>query len=350
MCGFIDDAFSFIGDAFGSFDSLLSTAATIGSFIPGPWQVPAMMTSGIMNMANENPLGMALSFAGAGANLGAFSGMGRLGSSGTGMMGGLDTLGSTSSGTGGLLGSSGGLGNGGGLFGGMSYPGVGGGQSFGAAQAFPGGSNMAGFAGPSMTGGLGTSVGSGAAGGIGGLLNNDANVGDYLGQSMNQMMPTSMGANPADFAAQIGSQVGGSDLMGTLQDFVQKATTGPGGQLTKGVLGGLGAYKDYRGARKTQKAYQGQMDRLDQLYSPDSPYAKQMQKTLSRRDAAKGRRSQYGPRAQELASNLTQNQANVWSSPQYNQMLGATNQSAMPWGSAFGAGRNIIQGIGGLFG
>lgn len=353
MCGFIDDAFGWVGDLFGSFDNILQTVATVGSFVPGPWQVPAMMTNGVLSLADDNLLGAGLSFLGAGNAGGMFSGMRLPGmDSGGGMLGGLSDLASgASSGGGGLLGSTGGLGSGGGLFSGMSLPGVGGGSAFGAADMFGDmfSNSMAGASGlPQLGGGLGTSQ-LGSIGGLASMYNPDTGVGDALGASLGQTMPVGMDFASPDFTAALGNQVGGGDLMGTLQNFVEKATTGPGGQLTKGLLGGIGAYKDYRGARKAQKAFQGQLDRLDQLYAPDSPYAKQMEKTLARRDAARGRRSQYGPRAQELASNLTQNQANIWNSPQYNQMLGAVNQSAVPWGSAFGAANNIMKGLGGLF-
>jgi hypothetical protein len=40
------------------------------------------------------------------------------------------------------------------------------------------------------------------------------------------------------------------------------------------------------------------------MYGPNSPYAQQMRQTLDRRDAAAGRRSQYGPREVELQANL----------------------------------------------
>lgn len=345
MCGVVDDVFGFVGDMFGSFDNILGTMATVGSFIPGPWQVPAMMTSGVLNLANDNPLGAALSFAGAGNQAGMFSNIGSsLGGSGN-MMGGLGEL---SSGGGGLLGSSGGLGEGGGLFSGMSFPGVGGGSSIGASDIFNQfGDTMAGFSGPTVGGGLGTTLTGGA--GLSNLWDPNTQIGDGVAASMMSPM------NFDDFSG-FGAQGltapmtgGGGDWLGTLQDLYEKSTTGPGGQLLGGALRGFGAYKDYRGARKTQKAMQSQLDRLDQLYAPDSPYAKQMEKTLARRDAAKGRRSQYGPRAQELASNLTQNQANIWNSPQYGAMLGAANQSAVPWGSVFGAGQSILSGLGGLF-
>jgi len=63
MGGFFDD----VGDFFGDFFSdIAGPVATIASFIPGPWQPFAMAYKGIDALANNNPLGAALSFAGAG--------------------------------------------------------------------------------------------------------------------------------------------------------------------------------------------------------------------------------------------------------------------------------------------
>jgi len=54
---------------------------------------------------------------------------------------------------------------------------------------------------------------------------------------------------------------------------------------------------------------QNQIQNLMDLYSPNSAYAQTMRQTLDRRDAAAGRRSQYGPREVELMAKLAGNQA-----------------------------------------
>ena len=53
MCGFVDNLF-------GSFKNVISTVASIASFVPGPWQIPAMMIGGITQLAQDNPLGAGL--------------------------------------------------------------------------------------------------------------------------------------------------------------------------------------------------------------------------------------------------------------------------------------------------
>jgi hypothetical protein len=88
---------------------------------------------------------------------------------------------------------------------------------------------------------------------------------------------------------------------------------------TLGALGGaVGAYTngnkvgDAYGASAADAASQAetlrtqmeQMPTLAAMYGADSPYAKQLQQTLARKDAAAGRNSQYGPRSVQLQAML----------------------------------------------
>jgi hypothetical protein len=57
-------------------------------------------------------------------------------------------------------------------------------------------------------------------------------------------------------------------------------------------------------AHKANQGIQGQINNLNSLYAPNSPYAQQMQQALQRQDAAAGRGSQYGTRAVELQAAL----------------------------------------------
>lgn len=54
----------------------------------------------------------------------------------------------------------------------------------------------------------------------------------------------------------------------------------------------------------TLRTQMEQMPTLAAMYGADSPYAKQMEQTLARKDAAAGRNSQYGPRAAQLQATL----------------------------------------------
>lgn len=68
-----------------------------------------------------------------------------------------------------------------------------------------------------------------------------------------------------------------------------------------------------------------QISGLSGLFAPDSAYATQMQQQLDRRDAAAGRRSQYGSRAVELQAALAQQAAR--SAPQLQQLYGQQQQN-----------------------
>lgn len=67
-----------------------------------------------------------------------------------------------------------------------------------------------------------------------------------------------------------------------------------------GSLGGL--YSNYQSNRN----FSNLASNLAGLYGPGSAYEEQLRKELQRRDAAAGRRSQYGPRAVELQARLAQ--------------------------------------------
>lgn len=100
-----------------------------------------------------------------------------------------------------------------------------------------------------------------------------------------------------------------------------------GNPLTQFAGQALLAGNGVRNASNLQNQTQGTLNTLNNLYGPTSPYATQMRQQLERRDAAAGRRSQYGPREAELAAKLTQAQSNLLSSPQYQNLLKGANTS-----------------------
>lgn len=103
------------------------------------------------------------------------------------------------------------------------------------------------------------------------------------------------------------------------------------GQLASGLMGIYSGYQQKKKANQLAGS-------LQQLYSPNSPYAQQLQQTLARKDAAAGRRSQYGPRATQLAAALTQGQASL--TPRLaalgNSSQAGTNTMLRSLGSIFG--------------
>jgi len=99
---------------------------------------------------------------------------------------------------------------------------------------------------------------------------------------------------------------GGNVWQGALQGAVGGGMGGGAGGGTDWgsvVAGGLGIYNGIQ-ANKTN---QEQIDSLSGLFGQNSPYAQALEKQLVAKDAASGRRSQYGPRAVELQARLAEN-------------------------------------------
>lgn len=81
------------------------------------------------------------------------------------------------------------------------------------------------------------------------------------------------------------------------------------------IKAGLGYIYSNQNAKSNLRRAQQQYDNINSsvaglrdLYSPNSAYATQLQKELDARDAASGRRSQYGQRSVELAAKLADQQ------------------------------------------
>jgi hypothetical protein len=99
-----------------------------------------------------------------------------------------------------------------------------------------------------------------------------------------------------------GSKLGGS-LAGVNPSGEGKGGSRGGGDgMTLGDgLGGLASLYGYSQANKTAN---DQANSLSGMYGQDSPYAQVLRQTMERKDAAGGRRSQYGPREVQLQAAL----------------------------------------------
>lgn len=99
---------------------------------------------------------------------------------------------------------------------------------------------------------------------------------------------------------------GFNDLYGKVTGFLG----GSQGKNLQNVLSTVGTMYNARQARNAANQYRSgvnqQVASLNDMFSPNSPYAQQLQRELARRDAASGRRSQYGPRSVELQAKLAQ--------------------------------------------
>lgn len=84
------------------------------------------------------------------------------------------------------------------------------------------------------------------------------------------------------------------------------AGIGTPGQSSFGIADGIGGLASLYGGYKQNQMYKQQANELSSMFSANSPYAQQLRQQLDRRDAAAGRRSQYGPREVELQAKLAQ--------------------------------------------
>ena len=131
--------------------------------------------------------------------------------------------------------------------------------------------------------GVGKSTGSVVGSAIGGLASGNV-VGAVVG-----------GLAGSGLAQAAASENAGSPGVGS------GASTGDTGMDYGDLIGyGLGAYL----SNNTANSYSSQMNNLASLYSQDSAYAQMLRKQLQARDAASGRRSQYGAREVELQAKL----------------------------------------------
>lgn len=137
-----------------------------------------------------------------------------------------------------------------------------------------------------------------------GLVNSSINKGGAatFGSFAGGILGSALGG---PFGGMVGSNLG-SQLANSIDTGYtggmasQDANNAGGGNLDNlvGLAGSL--YQN----NKDRKGIKGQIGNLENMYGPNSPYAQQMRQGLERRDAAAGRRSQYGPREVELQAAL----------------------------------------------
>ena len=104
-----------------------------------------------------------------------------------------------------------------------------------------------------------------------------------------------------------------------------------GGQLAAGLEG-------TNRQRDLVSANQATLGQLNELFAPTGTYAQELRNQLERKDAAAGRRSQYGTRETQLMAQLAKERANVLTSPLYQMYLTGANRSPYaPIAGAFGS-------------
>ena len=114
-----------------------------------------------------------------------------------------------------------------------------------------------------------------------------------LGSTAGSTIGSALGPAGAVAGAALGSNFGKGFSGGDASAVGNSKGTGGLGEL------GAGLYGLYRGSQAG-----GEANQLGNLYGQNSPYAQYLRTSLERRDAASGRRSQYGPREVELQARL----------------------------------------------
>lgn len=349
-----------LGGAVGNYAQThnFGSALTAGAISGGTSYLGGELSQGLGGTGSLGPNTFSTGVAGAGANAAdaAAPELAGLGSSSADGLVGLgnsaDSLGSLESGLGGssLFGTSAGTGTIGGLDSGIS----------GGLGATDPGSLAAGVTGGNYTGALGGGTGAlGQAGstaatnGVGGTPDSSGAITPSGAPNQTQFSLEGSQAPAGTTAAQ---GPGGADNLSTLygpngtgQGSVTQtgiAGSAPQGSVTANptnlgqsmgddfswtspsTLGtlmklgntGLGMYQQYA----QQHAQNQYANSISQMFSPNSPYAQQMQQTLARQDAAAGRNSQGGTRAVQLAAALTQAQAQAMGNSNYAHAATAT--------------------------
>lgn len=177
------------------------------------------------------------------------------------------------------------------------------------------------------------------------------NPGGAVASTLGGMVGNAMGMPSAPGFGNLGGMLGGMAYNGMSSGQAAPAGVGFGSGQGQGgwgdalgTVGGLAAlYQQQRNAGNMASSLGG-------MFGPNSPYAQQLEQSLSRRDAAAGRRSQYGPRSVELqaklagmANQIAPNVMNAQNTQLMRQMqmlhmLGLANQ------------QGAFKGLAGLFG
>lgn len=139
-------------------------------------------------------------------------------------------------------------------------------------------------------------------------------AGEYMGGMFGNMVGNAV-AGP--LGGQVGSQLGawggrGLDGRGGVAEGAVAETGGRTGD--RGGFGLEDLASLYAASRTNTSPYSGTAGinggrDLSSIYGPTSQYATELRKQLERRDAAAGRRSQYGPRETELMTKLAELEA-----------------------------------------
>lgn len=195
----------------------------------------------------------------------------------------------------------------------------------------------------------------GTAGTAGGTIQPIANALSSAGSSANfapvaqLSAPTTQVAGTGDpsFLAKMFGSTGTNSTPNSLLQLYNSPVSKLGQAAVK-IYSGV---SDANSQQAMANAYSNNIDSIKSMYAPDGVYAQQLAQQLARTDAASGRNSQYGPRAEKLASDLTQQESQALGNTTYGNQIGAAaaGSTASPWSSILTSAPQIYSGIGSLF-
>lgn len=108
--------------------------------------------------------------------------------------------------------------------------------------------------------------------------------------------------------------------------------------INAGAQLGLG-FNGTQNAEAYRAANQQVLNNLNDMFGPTGDYANELRRQMERKDAAAGRRSQYGTRETELMTNLAKQKSNILNSAVYQNYLARANMS--PYAPLAGAIGNL---------
>jgi hypothetical protein len=140
-------------------------------------------------------------------------------------------------------------------------------------------------------------------------------------------------------ASQLANQVRGN-TSGTNPTSSSEFNLAPIVEGLVGLYGNRGG-GNIDGAAANNAAVSQQIQNLGSMYGPNSPYAQQLRQQLERKDAAAGRRSQYGPREVQLQAALADKAAGVSDSMARLAQSNQANQIALQDRKRLQTGQNL---------
>lgn len=149
--------------------------------------------------------------------------------------------------------------------------------------------------------GAGMGLGSGFGAGVGGM-----GLGSTFGAGLSGLAGAMGAVGGGGLGSTLVNKLGGKMLTNGLSSLFGGGSGGGLGGLGNLIPGALDAQRQGQASDRMLQWLNGQQGKIDNLYNPGSPEANALWDQMSRKDAAAGRNSQYGPRSVDLGAKIAQ--------------------------------------------